>query len=83
MVVDKTSQQVDRFCHQYLQLEQTPDYPDGETLRRPEVQDELYARLFAKDALKFPPPMRYQVRILKKLLSITEQSINDWEEHVS
>ncbi|KAK4066818.1 hypothetical protein Trihar35433_7245 [Trichoderma harzianum] len=76
--------QVDRFCHQYLQLEQHLDYPEPQNIRLPEVQDVIYQRLFADDSLPGgPPPLRYQVRVLKELVSRIESSIDDWDEHVS
>ncbi|KAM6483637.1 putative methyltransferase-domain-containing protein [Trichoderma sp. SZMC 28011] len=74
--------QVDRFCHQYLQLEQSLDYPEPQNIRLPEVQDVIYQRLFADDSLPGgPPPLRYQVRVLKELVSRIEASIDDWDEH--
>ncbi|KAM0256607.1 hypothetical protein ACHAQJ_004894 [Trichoderma viride] len=74
--------QVDRFCHQYLQLEQTLKYPEPQHLRRSDVQEAIYQRLFADDSLPAgPPPLRYQVRVLKELVSCIEASIEDWDEH--
>ncbi|KAL6788958.1 putative methyltransferase domain-containing protein [Trichoderma sp. SZMC 28012] len=74
--------QVDRFCYQYLQLEQHLDYPEPQNIRLPEVQDVIYQRLFADDSLPGgPPPLRYQVRVLKELVSRIEASIDDWDEH--
>ncbi|KAL6815304.1 putative methyltransferase domain-containing protein [Trichoderma sp. SZMC 28013] len=74
--------QVDRFCHQYLQLEHNLDYPEPQNIRLPEVQDVIYQRLFADDSLPGgPPPLRYQVRVLKELVSRIEASIDDWDEH--
>ncbi|UKZ48369.1 hypothetical protein TrVGV298_002592 [Trichoderma virens] len=74
--------QVDRFCRQYLQLEQTLDYPEPQYIRLPEVQDSIYQRLFADDSLPGgPPPLRYQVRVLKELISRIEVSIEDWDAH--
>ncbi|KAM0523790.1 hypothetical protein ACHAPE_001041 [Trichoderma viride] len=81
--MDPSSQsQVDRFCYQYLQLEQTLTYPEPQHLRRSDVQDAIYERLFADDALSGgPPPLRYQLRVLKELVSGIEASIEDWDEH--
>ncbi|KAH6604472.1 hypothetical protein Trco_006179 [Trichoderma cornu-damae] len=74
--------QVDRFCNQYLQIEQTLTYPESQYLRRSEVQDAIYQRLFAGDSLPGgSPPLRYQVRVLKELVSSIEASIEDWDEH--
>lgn len=77
------SAEVDRLCNQYLQLEPALDFPSGSLLRNADIQEELYHRLFSADALPFPPPLRYQARALKQLLSKIEDSIDDWEEHVS
>ncbi|KAK1756686.1 S-adenosylmethionine-dependent methyltransferase-like protein [Echria macrotheca] len=71
--------QIDRFCAQYLQLEQTLDFPDAEHLRRVNVQELLYAHLFADVA--HPPPPRYQLRTLKELVARVEAAITDWDQH--
>lgn len=72
---------VDRFCGQFLQLEREPEFPDGSLLREDGVQAVLYRRLF-DGALAHPPPPRYQLRVLKRLVSRIEQSIEDWDLHV-
>ncbi|KAK7906516.1 Protein-lysine N-methyltransferase EFM3 [Apiospora marii] len=72
---------VNRFCSQYLQLERDLDFPSGQVLREAHVQDALHRRLFADDALAHPPPARYQLRVLKELVSRIETSIEDWDEH--
>ncbi|TLD32909.1 hypothetical protein PspLS_01604 [Pyricularia sp. CBS 133598] len=72
---------LDRFCWQYLQLEQRLDYPTAELIRTEECQSELFARLFAPAALPHPPPHRYQLRVLKELVGRIEASIEDWDEH--
>ncbi|KAK6857338.1 hypothetical protein PG995_007525 [Apiospora arundinis] len=72
---------VNRFCSQYLQLERDLDFPSGQLLREAHVQDALQRRLFADDALAHPPPARYQIRVLKELVSRIEASIDDWEQH--
>ena len=74
---------VDRFCRQYLQLEQQLDFPQDAHLRLAEVQEAIYARLFAADSIPYKPPVRYMVRTLKALVSQIESSIEDWDEHVS
>ncbi|KFA77278.1 hypothetical protein S40288_01319 [Stachybotrys chartarum IBT 40288] len=75
-----TSFQVDRFCRQYLQLEPQLDFPDAHLLKEAEVQDSIYARLFA-GAVQYGPPPRYRLRTLKELVSRIEASIDDWEQH--
>lgn len=78
-----TTRQVNRFCHQYLQLEPELDFPEPALLKTSQVQDALYTRLFADDAVRYGPPPRYQLRVLKELMSRVEASIDDWDEYVS
>ncbi|KAL1854853.1 hypothetical protein VTK73DRAFT_8681 [Phialemonium thermophilum] len=73
--------QVTRFCRQYLQLEPVLTFPDGELLREEATQRFLYARLFAPGALPYPPPPRYQLRVLKEMVARIERSIHDWDAH--
>ncbi|KAK7214961.1 hypothetical protein V2G26_002964 [Clonostachys chloroleuca] len=75
------SKEVDRFCHQYLQVEPSLDFPSQEFLRLSEVQDALYARLFADGAVRYGPPARYQTKILKELVAKVEASIDDWDQY--
>ncbi|KAH6627289.1 putative methyltransferase-domain-containing protein [Chaetomium sp. MPI-SDFR-AT-0129] len=75
-----THPQVSRFCWQNLQLEQTPIFPDPELLREEEVQDTIYQRVFS-DAIASRPPLRYQVKVLKELITKIESAIEDWERH--
>lgn len=75
--------EVDRFCHQYLQLEPNLDFPQAKFIRLPEVQDAIYKRLFVDGAVPYGPPPRYQTKTLKNLVSYIETSIEDWDEHVS
>ncbi|KAI2618251.1 FAM86A protein [Hypoxylon sp. NC1633] len=72
---------VDRFCRQYLQLERHLDYPSPVLLRDTDVQDALYSTIFADGSLPYPPPLRYQLRVLKELTSRIEASIEDWDVH--
>lgn len=74
--------QIDRFCFQYLQAEQTLDFPDSAILREDDVQEELFSRLFDPASLDHPPPHRYQLRVLKDLVARIESSIEDWDKHV-
>ncbi|KAG5796483.1 hypothetical protein H9Q69_004448 [Fusarium xylarioides] len=76
-----SSKQVDRFCHQYLQLQSDLDYPEASLLKTSQVQDEFYERLFADGAVGYGPPPRFQLRVLKELMSRIEASIDDWEEY--
>lgn len=71
-----------RFCHQYLQLEKTLDYPPPELLRQSQVQETLYEILFADGAVPFPPPHRHRLKTLKELVRRVEDSIDDWDQYV-
>lgn len=75
--------QVARFSNQYVQVESDLDFPEPSVLKFAHVQDALYQTLFADGALKFGPPSRYQLRVLKELVKRVEASIDDWDEYVS
>ncbi|KAF7560631.1 hypothetical protein G7046_g3491 [Stylonectria norvegica] len=72
---------VDRFCHQYLQLEPDLEFPEPLLLKTAEVQDALFNHLFAEGAVPQGPPPRYQLRVLKELMFRVEASIDDWHEY--
>jgi hypothetical protein len=74
--------QVIRFCWQCLQGDPAPDFPEPDQLRQEQVQEFIHAHLFS-DEIPLRPPVRYRVRILKQLISKIEDSIEDWEQHVS
>ncbi|OAA56829.1 hypothetical protein ISF_07345 [Cordyceps fumosorosea ARSEF 2679] len=71
---------VDRFCYQYLQLEAEPSLPPAEFLKLSDAQEAIYERAFA-DTVRYAPPPRYQLRVLKALVAAVEKSIDDWEKH--
>ncbi|RKK98980.1 hypothetical protein BFJ68_g9942 [Fusarium oxysporum] len=79
--MSSSSKQVDRFCHQYLQLQSDLDYPEASLLKTSQVQNAFYERLFADGAVRYGPPPRFQLRVLKELMSRIEASIDDWEEY--
>jgi len=74
---------VDVFCRQYLQLEPVLTFPSPSLLRLPAVQEAIYNSAIADDAIQYGPPMRYQVKTLKELVSRIEASIDDWDQYVS
>lgn len=76
------SQALDRFSHQYLQLQLKLDFPDAEYLRNAGFQKSIYCRLFREDSIQYPPPRAHQFRVLKELIKRIEQSIQNWEEEV-
>ena len=78
------SDQIELLRRQYLQLLE-PEMlaiPSPAMLRRPDVQRQLYERMFRSDNLMFVPNSRYQLRVLKKLITRIENTISDPEEDV-
>lgn len=69
---------IDRFCCQYLQLEAHLDYPDGQILKTPEAQDEIFDRIFERSSPS-SKSARFQLRVLKELVKRIESSISDNE----
>jgi len=55
---------------------------DGTRLKQPETQSWIYENLFNADKIAHLPPQRYQLRVLKLLISKLEKSIEDPEEDV-
>lgn len=75
-------QKLNHFRRQYLQLQVTIEYPERHYLKHEDFQNELYSQIFSQEALKYHPPQRYQLRVLKELMKRVEDSITDWEEEV-
>lgn len=73
---------LDRFKRQYFQLQAALDFPSPEHLCQDHVQQALYDELFCEALVRYRPPKRYQLRVLKELMKRIECSIDDWEEHV-
>jgi hypothetical protein len=73
-----------RFKNQYLQQLSPQDlsYPPLDVLRRESTQQQLWTSIFCEDALNYPPPERYEARVLKELLQRIEESIVDPDEDV-
>lgn len=69
---------------QYLQLVDPSQlrWPDAQVLKKHEVQAWVFSHMFDETSVKSPPPERYQLRVLKLLISKLEQSIVDPEEDV-
>jgi hypothetical protein len=69
---------------QYLQLVEPLQlrWPNDTILKAPEVQLWLFTNLFDTANITSPPPDRYQLRVLKLLVSKLERSITDPEEDV-
>ncbi|KUI72588.1 hypothetical protein VM1G_08631 [Cytospora mali] len=71
---------IDRFCCQYLQLETPLDYPDGQILKRPDVQEEIFDRMFSGQSHS-SKITRFQLRALKELVARIQTSISDDESN--
>lgn len=56
--------------------------PSMEELRLPQTQAYIFATMFNSETLPFVPPVRYQFRVLKKIIAALERSIVDPEEDV-
>lgn len=69
---------------QYFQLVEPSQlhWPSGDILKDATVQAWLFANLFDAGKVLSPPLERYQLRVLKLLISKLEQSITDPEEDV-
>ena len=69
---------------QYFQLVEPAQlrWPDGPHLKLPATQTWIYENLFNADQIVHLPPQRYQLRVLKPLISKIEKSIDDPEEDV-
>jgi hypothetical protein len=78
----ETKRALDRFCHQYSQLQLKLDYPQGNYLRNTAFQEAIYSRLFQEESIQHPPPRSYQFCVLKELVKRIEESIQDWDEEV-
>lgn len=82
-----TAQESDRIellRRQYLQLLEPGllAFPGPEMLRRPDVQRQLYEKMFHSENPMFVPDSRYQLRVLKELITRIEDAISDPEEDV-
>ncbi|GME33461.1 putative Nicotinamide N-methyltransferase [Neofusicoccum parvum] len=75
-------QALQTFRAQYFQLLDPAHmrWPEAPLLKRPDVQAWLFEEMFDRDSIQYPPPERYQVRVLKQLVSVIEDAINDPEE---
>jgi hypothetical protein len=76
--------QLRTFRRQYFQLVELQNlrWPDVRTLKLPKVQSWLFTDFFDTTTIATLPPDRYQLRVLKLLISKLESSITDPEEDV-
>src|SRR4051794_16141488 len=72
------------FRRQYLQIwdQKLLNFPKVENLRNATFQSLLYEMIFKPGVLPYPPPERYQLRVLKELVVRIEESIVDPDEDV-
>jgi hypothetical protein len=69
---------------QYFQLVEPHQlrWLEDATMKQPDVQAWMFHEMFDAEKLKSPPPDRYQLRVLKMLISKLEKAIDDPEEDV-
>ena len=75
---------VELLRRQYLQNldPKSLTLPEKHVLKQPDVQKQIYACMFDKSGLRYPPPERYQFRILKRIITALEDAIEDPNEDV-
>jgi hypothetical protein len=80
----ETQAKLTTLRRQYFQLVEPTKlrWPNDKVLKTSEVQSWMFNSLFDMDGISYPPPERYQLRVLKLLISKLERSINDPEKDV-
>ncbi|KAF2232641.1 hypothetical protein EV356DRAFT_239137 [Viridothelium virens] len=74
------------FKQQYLQLVEPKKlaWPERDQLRLPEIQAWIYDHMFNTESLPYSPPERYELRVLKQLMSrVEEATIDPNEDEIS
>lgn len=73
-----------RFKRQYFQLVEAKDlsWPSKDVLRAIESQTWLFHNLFDFNGITYMPPKRYGLRVLKHLLQLIQDSIQNPDEDV-
>jgi hypothetical protein len=76
--------QLHMLRRQYFQLVEPHQltWPEAATLKSTPVQAWLFGNMFDPEQIKSPPPDRYQLRVLKLLISKLERAIENPEEDV-
>jgi hypothetical protein len=79
-----TIPQLHMLRRQYFQLVEPHQltWPEAATLKSSRVQAWLFNNMFDAEHIKSPSPDRYQLRVLKLLVSKLERAIEDPEEDV-
>lgn len=77
-------QQLRILQRQYFQLVEPFQlrWPQSDVLKAPDVQYWLFSNMFDPEKIQSPPLERYQLRVLKVLISKLEKSIVDPEQDV-
>ncbi|CAF9912978.1 MAG: hypothetical protein HETSPECPRED_001281 [Heterodermia speciosa] len=77
-----TVQQIELYRRQYFQLidPQHLTAPHLDVLRLPQVQEEIYLKLFSEESIPFLPPARFRFRVLKALIDVLHEGFQDPEE---
>ena len=78
------AQQIELYRRQYFQLidPQHLTVPHLDVLRLPQVQEEIYSKLFSDKSIPYLPPARFRFRVLKGLIDILHEGFQDPEEDV-
>lgn len=75
---------IELLRRQYVQLVE-PEHlilPQKDVIKLPEVQAELFETMFRKGSLEYPPSERYQLRVLKRIVTALEEAIDDPDQDV-
>lgn len=78
------SPEINLLRRQFLQLldPSALNVPESQVLKRPEIQNQIYALMFRDDSLQYSPPSRYRLRVLKLLVTALENAMDDPDEDV-
>ncbi|KAI4149445.1 MAG: hypothetical protein LQ340_004620 [Diploschistes diacapsis] len=76
------SPEINLLRRQFLQLldPSALNVPESQVLKRPEIQNQIYALMFRDDSLQYSPPSRYRLRVLKLLVTALENAMDDPDE---
>ena len=75
---------VELLTRQYLQLldPEQLTLPTMESLRLLDTQAKMFDSMFREAVITHLPPLRYRLRVLKKLMNALEKAMEDPEEDV-
>ncbi len=76
---------LEMFKRKYLHMEDPHEitFPPKELVKSPAAQRWMVDNMFDRRRIKYLPTARYTFRVMKKLLSILEEAMEDPEEDVS